>query len=86
MCIRDRVQLVLGGNKPAGDDFKHHPCGAEQQQVHHKHRATAAEGFAHQPLIAVRTAQEKAVKRTENPAEQTIDQPGREVFFRAVRL
>ncbi|MGK3470034.1 efflux RND transporter permease subunit [Klebsiella pneumoniae] len=41
---------------------------------------------ANPKVIAVRAAQEKAVKRTENPAKQTIDQPGREVFLRAVRL
>lgn len=83
---RKPVQLILGGNKPAGDDFKHHPSGAEQQQVHRKHCATASKRFAYQSLIAVRAAQEKAVKRTENPAKQAIDQPGREVFLRAVRL
>lgn len=77
----NEIQLILGGNKPAGDDFKHHPSGAEQQQIHRKHRATASEGFAHQPLIAVRAAQEKAVKRTENPAKQTIDQPVGRSFF-----
>ena len=82
----NEIQLILGGNKPAGDDFKHHPSGAEQQQVHRKHCATASKRFAYQSLIAVRAAQEKAVKRTENPAKQTIDQPGREVFLRAVRL
>ena len=82
----NQVQLILRRNKPAGNRFKHHASGTEQQQIHHKYRAASSQRFAHQPLIAVRAAVEKAVKRTENPAEQTIDKPGREIFRRAVRF
>ena len=82
----NQVELVLGGNKPARHGFKHHPGGAEQQQVNNKHGATSSERFANQPLVTVRAAMEKAVKRAEQPAEQAIDKPGREISWRAVRL
>ena len=82
----NQIELILGGNKPARDGFKHDAGGAKQEQIDHKNRPAAPERFPHQPLIAVRTAVEKAVKWTENPAEQTIDKPGRDVFRRTVRL
>ncbi len=82
----DQVQLILGRNKPAGNGFKHHARGTKQQQINRKHGPASAKRFAHQPLIAGRAAVEKAVERTENPAEQTIDKPGREIFRGAVWL
>ncbi|MNZ58163.1 hypothetical protein D3C78_761650 [compost metagenome] len=82
----NQIQLILRRNKSAGYGFKHGASRAEQQQINRKYRATTSERFTHQPLITVRTAMEKAVKWPENPAEQTVNQPGRIIFRRTVRL
>ncbi|MNM47889.1 hypothetical protein D3C81_588640 [compost metagenome] len=83
---RDQVQLVLGRNEARRHQLEDEAGTDQQHRVHHEHRATTTEDLRHATLVLFRAGLEEAVERTEHPAEQTVDDAGRGILRRAMRL
>ena len=70
-----RYSLIWVGINPPGTTLNITPAAQSSSRYTANTAPRRPKRFAYQSLIAVRAAQEKAVKRTENPAKQAIDQP-----------
>ncbi len=82
----DQVELILRRNKAARHGVEHKARARQQQHVDAEHRAATTQRFADQPFVAVRAAVKETVERTEQPAEQAIDNARRDIFRRMVIL